>query len=92
MRKGFDQLGFASDELDAIYSVMAAIIHIGDLDLVPAGQGTDNTDRCKIANLPQANIGIIHETNFQFLPFGGILEIKTNLLQSLNYSELNRRR
>ncbi|EFX77076.1 hypothetical protein DAPPUDRAFT_305891 [Daphnia pulex] len=56
VRKGFDQLGFASDELDAIYSVMAAVIHIGDLDLVPAGPGTDNTDRCKIANLPQANI------------------------------------
>lgn len=57
VRKGFDQLGFASDELDAIYSVMAAVIHIGDLDIVPAGPGKDNTDRCKIANPAQTKIG-----------------------------------
>ncbi|KZS21454.1 Neither inactivation nor afterpotential protein C [Daphnia magna] len=56
VRKGFDQLGFASDELDAIYSVMAAVIHIGDLDIVPAGPGKDNTDRCKIANPAQTKI------------------------------------
>ncbi len=64
-------MGFASDELDAIYSVMSAVIHIGDLDLVPAGPGTDNTDRCKIANLPQAKIGIMNEYFFN-IRFGGI--------------------
>lgn len=46
---------------------MAAVIHIGDLELVPAGPGTDNTDRCKIANLPQANIGIKNEFLFYSL-------------------------
>ena len=69
-------MGFASDELDAIYSVMAAIIHIGDLDLVPSGPGTDNTDRCKIANLPQADIGIIHETNFHFYRLGAYWKLR----------------
>ncbi len=57
VRKGFDQLGFASDELDAIYSIMAAVIHVGDVELVPAGPGEDNTDRCKIANPDQVKIG-----------------------------------
>lgn len=57
VRKGFDQLGFASDELDSIYSILAAIIHLGDLDLVPAGPGDDNTDRCRIANIDQVKIG-----------------------------------
>lgn len=57
VRKGFDQLGFASDELDSIYSIMAAIIHLGDIELVPAGPGDDNTDRCRIANPDQVKIG-----------------------------------
>ena len=57
VRKGFNQLGFASDELDAIYSIIAAVIHVGDVELVPAGPGKDNTDRCKIANPDQIKIG-----------------------------------
>ena len=56
---------------------MAAVIHIGDLDLVPAGPGTDNTDRCKIANLPQANIGIIFVKEFRFSCLDSILNWAT---------------
>ena len=57
VRKGFDQLGFASDELDSIYSILAAVIHLGDVDLVPTGPGDDNTDRCRVANEDQIKIG-----------------------------------
>lgn len=57
VRKGFDQLGFASDELDSIYSILAAVIHLGDVELVPTGPGDDNTDRCRVANEDQIKIG-----------------------------------
>ena len=54
IRQGFDQLGFASDELESIYSILAAVIHLGDLDIV-----TDEKDseRCQLTNPGQAAIG-----------------------------------
>lgn len=58
IRKGFDQLGFASDELDSVYSILAAVLHIGDIELV-AADSHDNTERCRLANPEQVEIGIV---------------------------------
>lgn len=63
VRKGFQQLDFAADEVDAIYSILAAIIHLGDVELESTGSGTGNTDSCRVANLGQVDIGewdVIH--------------------------------
>ncbi len=54
IRQGFDQLGFASDELESIYSILAAVIHLGDLDVVA---DENDSERCKIVNPGQAAIG-----------------------------------
>lgn len=53
VRRGFDQLGFASDELDSIYKMLAAVLHLGDVELVADA----STDGCRVANPSQIEIG-----------------------------------
>jgi myosin-3 len=44
---GFRLLGFQSDEVDTIYCILAAILHLGDLDFgeVVTQDNTDNKSR-----------------------------------------------
>jgi myosin III len=56
IKKGFEQLGFSADEWRSVQSIVAAIIHLGDLDFVEAAS-KDNTDKCRIANHDQVNTG-----------------------------------
>lgn len=56
IRRGFDQLGFASDELDSIYSMLAAVLHLGDIEMVPS-DFNDSTKGCRATNPAQVDIG-----------------------------------
>ena len=52
VQKGFQKLGFTTDEIESIYSIIAAIIHLGDLQFIHA-DSRDNTERCILKNPKQ---------------------------------------
>ena len=59
VQRGFHQLGFASDELDSIYKMLAAVLHLGDVELAADADATPhNSDGSRASNPSQIQIGM----------------------------------
>ena len=56
VQKGFQQLGFTTEQINSIHSILAAIIHLGDLQFIHA-DSRDNTERCLLKNPKQVEPG-----------------------------------
>ena len=54
--KGLKQLGFSAEELSAVNTIIAAVIHIGDMEFKKT-DSSDNTDKCRVADVSQVDIG-----------------------------------
>lgn len=65
LKEGFKLLGFKEDEVDAVYSILAAILHLGDIEFGEVASN-DNTDKSRVIDLTPLHRGknFIHYYSF----------------------------
>lgn len=56
LKEGFKLLGFKEDEVDAVYSILAAILHLGDIEFGEVASN-DNTDKSRVIDLAPLHRG-----------------------------------
>ena len=54
--QGFKCLGFSEDEIDSVWRILAAIIHLGDVDFYET-TGKDNIEQATVQNIDQIKVG-----------------------------------
>ena len=95
VQKGFKQFGFTAEQINSMHSILAAIIHLGDLQFIHA-DSRDNTERCILKNPKLVEPGknsqnslILFQEIFHFRPkFPLTYQLKSSIVNYYEFQSL----